>query len=71
MRSPCSRALAVVFDLPARQNLTCSSSGRDELPNAIALNSSLFNVARILGPALAGIVHRGGRRRLVLRDQQR
>jgi predicted MFS family arabinose efflux permease len=30
--------------------------GRDELPNAIALNSSLFNTARIFGPALAGIV---------------
>jgi MFS family permease len=30
--------------------------GRDELPNAIALNSSLFNLARITGPALAGVV---------------
>jgi MFS family permease len=48
--------LAVVFDLPARQNLTVQLVGRDELPNAIALNSSLFNVARILGPALAGVV---------------
>ncbi len=47
---------AVVFDLPARQNLTMQLVGRDELPNAIALNSSLFNTARILGPALAGIV---------------
>jgi MFS family permease len=48
--------LAVVFDLPARQNLTMQLVGRDELPNAVALNSSLFNVARILGPALAGVV---------------
>jgi MFS family permease len=48
--------IAVVFDLPARQNLTVQLVGRDELPNAIALNSSLFNTARILGPALAGIV---------------
>ncbi|HUY70712.1 MAG TPA: MFS transporter [Gaiellaceae bacterium] len=47
---------AVVFDLPARQNLTVQLVGRDELPNAIALNSSLFNTARIIGPALAGIV---------------
>jgi MFS family permease len=47
---------AVVFDLPARQNLTMQLVGRDELPNAIALNSSLFNAARILGPAFAGIV---------------
>ena len=45
--------------------------GRDELPNAIALNSSLFNTARILGPALAGRRDRRGRLRLVLRDQQR
>jgi MFS family permease len=48
--------LAVVFDLPARQNLTMQLVGRDELPNAVALNSSLFNIARILGPALAGVV---------------
>jgi MFS family permease len=47
---------AVVFDVPARQNLTVQMVGRDELPNAIALNSSLFNTARILGPALAGMV---------------
>jgi MFS family permease len=47
---------AVVFDLPARQNLTVQLVGRDELPNAIALNSSLFNTARIIGPALAGVV---------------
>ena len=48
--------IAVVFDLPARQNLTVQLVGRDELPNAIALNSSLFNTARVLGPALAGLV---------------
>jgi len=47
---------AVVFDVPARQSLTFQMVGRDELPNAVALNSSLFNSARILGPALAGIV---------------
>jgi len=47
---------AVVFDLPARQNLTVQLVGRSELPNAIALNSSLFNTARIFGPALAGVV---------------
>ena len=48
--------IAVVFDVPVRQNLTLQLVGRDELPNAIALNSSLFNAARILGPALAGVV---------------
>ena len=47
---------ALVFDVPSRQNLTFQMVGRDELPNAIALNSSLFNTARIFGPALAGLV---------------
>ena len=46
-------------------------SASDELPNAVALNSSLFNIARIFGPALAGVAHRRGGRRLVLRDQRR
>lgn len=47
---------ALVFDAPARQNLTFQLVGRDELPNAIALDSSLFNLARIFGPALAGVL---------------
>jgi MFS family permease len=47
---------AVVFDTPSRQNLTFQMVGRDELPNAVALNSSLFNIARIFGPALAGVL---------------
>ena len=42
--------VALVFDAPSRQNLTFQMVGRDELPNAIALNSSLFNTARIFGP---------------------
>ena len=46
--------IALVFDAPSRQNLTFQMVGRDELPNAVALNSSLFNMARIFGPALAG-----------------
>jgi MFS family permease len=48
--------IALVFDAPSRQNLTFQMVGRDELPNAVALNSSLFNTARVLGPALAGVV---------------
>ncbi len=48
--------IAIVFDAPSRQNLTFQMVGRDELPNAVALNSSLFNTARIFGPALAGVV---------------
>ena len=43
-----------VFDTPARQAFTVQMVGRDELPNAIALNSSLFNASRIIGPAIAG-----------------
>ena len=46
----------LVLDAPSRQNLTFQMVGRDELPNAVALNSSLFNTARIFGPALAGVV---------------
>jgi MFS family permease len=47
---------AVVFDAPSRQNLTFQMVGKDALPNAVALNSSLFNLARIFGPAVAGVV---------------
>ena len=46
----------LVLDAPTRQGLTFQMVGRDELPNAVALNSSLFNSARITGPAVAGVV---------------
>ncbi|HEY1367035.1 MAG TPA: MFS transporter [Gaiellaceae bacterium] len=46
----------LVLDAPARQQLTYRMVGRSELPNAVALNTSLFNASRILGPALGGIV---------------
>ena len=45
-----------VLDAPARQALTYRMVGPDELPNAVALNSSLFNASRILGPALGGAI---------------
>lgn len=45
-----------VFDAPGRQALTYQLVGTDELPNAIALNSTLFNMSRVVGPALAGVV---------------
>ncbi|HEY6960972.1 MAG TPA: MFS transporter [Gaiellaceae bacterium] len=48
--------VAIVFDAPSRQNLTYQMVGKEELPNAVALNSSLFNTARIFGPALAGVL---------------
>ena len=44
------------FDLPARQAFTVQLVGREDLPNAIALNSSAFNAARLVGPALAGVL---------------
>jgi MFS family permease len=48
--------LILVLDVPSRQQLTYRMVGRDTLPNAIALNSSLFNASRIFGPSLAGII---------------
>jgi MFS family permease len=43
------------FDIPARQAFLIEMVGdRDDLPNAIALNSSIFNAARLIGPAVAG-----------------
>lgn len=44
------------FDNPTRQAFVSELVGKDHLPNAIALNSSLFNSARIIGPALGGII---------------
>jgi MFS family permease len=44
------------FDIPARQALLVELVGRDNLMNAIALNSSMFNAARIVGPAVAGVL---------------
>jgi MFS family permease len=43
------------FDVPARQSFLIEMVSRDDLMNAIALNSSMFNGARVLGPAIAGI----------------
>jgi MFS family permease len=44
------------FDIPARQSFLLEMVTRDDLPNAIALNSSMFNGARIIGPAVAGVL---------------
>jgi MFS family permease len=51
-------ALGIVnaFDIPARQAFVVDMVGRDDLINAIALNSSVVNGARIVGPAIAGIL---------------
>jgi MFS family permease len=42
------------FDVPIRQAFLVQMVGREDLPNAIALNSSMFNGARVFGPAIAG-----------------
>jgi MFS family permease len=47
--------IGLVFDAPGRNSLTYRMVGRDELPNAIALNASLFNASRVIGPAVAGL----------------
>jgi MFS family permease len=48
--------LVQVLDAPSRQSLTFRMVGPAELPNAISLNSGLFNGARIFGPALGGVL---------------
>jgi MFS family permease len=48
--------LVNAFDIPARQAFVADMVGRDDLINAIALNSSMVNGARIVGPAVAGIL---------------
>ena len=42
--------------MPTRQAFVVEMVGREDLNNAIALNSSMFNAARVLGPSLAGIL---------------
>jgi predicted MFS family arabinose efflux permease len=45
----------MAFDMPARQSFVIEMTSREDLRNAIALNSSMVNGARIIGPALAGV----------------
>jgi predicted MFS family arabinose efflux permease len=47
--------IANTVDMPTRQAFIVEMVGRDDLMNAIALNSAMFNAARIVGPALAGL----------------
>jgi MFS family permease len=44
------------FDMPCRQSFVVEMVGKQELDNAIALNSLIFNVARIIGPVIAGFL---------------
>ena len=48
--------LGTAFDNPARQSFVSEVAGPDHLPNAIGLNSATFHAARIVGPAVAGVV---------------
>ena len=48
--------LATSLDVPARQAFMINLVGRDTLMNAIALNSTTFNIARLIGPAIAGLL---------------
>jgi MFS family permease len=48
--------VAASFDMPTRQSFVAEMVGKEDLPSAIALNSSIFNAARALGPAVAGLL---------------
>src|SRR5262245_37209579 len=48
--------VGTAFDTPARQSFVVEMVGRDNLPNAVGLNSASFNLGRIVGPALAGFL---------------
>lgn len=48
--------LTNTLDMPARQSFVIELVGKEDLMNAIALNSTVFNISRIIGPAIAGIL---------------
>ena len=48
--------IAMGFDMPARQAFTVEMTSREDLLNAISLNSSIVNGARVVGPSLAGLM---------------
>ena len=48
--------LVNAFDMPTRQAFVAEIVGKDDLMNAVALNSALFNTTRVLGPAIAGLL---------------
>ena len=48
--------IGTAFDAPARQSFVIEMVGRDNLPNAVGLNSASFNLGRIIGPAVAGFL---------------
>jgi len=48
--------VAMAFDMPARQAFTVEMTSREDLMNAVSLNSSIVNGARVVGPAVAGFL---------------
>jgi MFS family permease len=48
--------ITMAFDMPARQSFVIEMTSREDLMNAISLNSSAFNCARIVGPSIAGFL---------------
>ena len=48
--------VAMAFDMPARQAFMMEMSSREDLLNAVSLNSSIVNGARVVGPAVAGVI---------------
>lgn len=47
---------ATTLDMPTRQSYFIELVGKEDLPNAVSLNSSIFNIAKIIGPSIAGII---------------
>ena len=47
---------AMAFDIPVRQSFVIEMVGKEDLMNAITLNSSMFNLSRVIGPSIAGVV---------------
>src|SRR3954468_7620111 len=48
--------ITMAFDMPARQSFVVEMTSKEDLMNAISLNSSAFNCARIVGPSIAGLL---------------
>lgn len=49
--------IAQAFDAPSRQAFVVEMVGKEDMTNAIALNSTMFNMAAVFGPAIAGVVY--------------
>jgi MFS family permease len=48
--------LVFMVDMPTRQSFVIEMVGPDEVPNAVGLNSAMFNAGRVVGPAVAGVL---------------